>query len=218
MGETDLRQWWMIRIADWLRFRYQGQRVYVSGNLLIYPEEGNNLRHVAPDCFVTLDCDPGFRRTYKVWEEGKPPDVVFEVTSSSTRRQDEFDKPPVSLRGVRRIRLRHAAIKIFPIQQAVFVEHAAHVFHINWPGRFSRGVRGQEDQRLGCVVSKSDMGVGNGLFDESQIHQDPKKPAVGKMLSHGGSSPQLGPTRRLETARIGRGPIDRGDSPRERVP
>jgi Uma2 family endonuclease len=67
--------------------------VYVSGNLLIYPEEGNNLRHVAPDCFVTLDCEPGFRRTYKVWEEGKAPDVVFEVTSHSTRRQDEDDKP-----------------------------------------------------------------------------------------------------------------------------
>ncbi|MBW3597944.1 MAG: Uma2 family endonuclease [Planctomycetes bacterium] len=89
MGETDLHQWWMIRIADLLRWRYQGQRVYVSGNLLIYPEEGNNLRHVAPDCFVVLDCEPGFRRTYKVWKEGKPPDVVSEVTSSSTRRQDE---------------------------------------------------------------------------------------------------------------------------------
>jgi Uma2 family endonuclease len=60
---------------------------------LIYPEEGNNVRHVSPDCFVVLVCEPGFRRTYKLWEEGKPPDVVFEVTSSSTRRQDEDDKP-----------------------------------------------------------------------------------------------------------------------------
>jgi Uma2 family endonuclease len=93
MGETDLHQWWMIHIKDLLRRRYEGQRVYVSSNLLIYPEEGNNLRHVAPDCFVVLDCEPGFRRTYKLWEEGKPPDVVFEVTSNSTRRQDEDDNP-----------------------------------------------------------------------------------------------------------------------------
>ncbi|MBW3598984.1 MAG: Uma2 family endonuclease [Planctomycetes bacterium] len=93
MAETDLHRWWMIRIADLLRRRYHGQRVYVSGNLLIYPEEGNNVRHVSPDCFVVLDCEPGFRRTYKLWEEGKPPDVVFEVTSNSTRRQDEHDKP-----------------------------------------------------------------------------------------------------------------------------
>jgi Uma2 family endonuclease len=93
MGETDLHQWWMIRIKDLLRQRYQGEQVYVSSNLLVYPEEGNNLRHVAPDCFVVLDCDPGFRRTYKLWEEGKAPDVVFEVTSNSTRRQDEDDKP-----------------------------------------------------------------------------------------------------------------------------
>jgi hypothetical protein len=42
---------------------------------------------------VVLDCDPGFRRTYKLWEEGKPPDVVFEVTSTSTKREDEHDKP-----------------------------------------------------------------------------------------------------------------------------
>ncbi|MBW3599791.1 MAG: Uma2 family endonuclease, partial [Planctomycetes bacterium] len=56
MGETDLHRWWMIRIADWLRWRYHGERVYVSGNLLIYPEEGNIYRHVSPDCFVVLDC------------------------------------------------------------------------------------------------------------------------------------------------------------------
>jgi Uma2 family endonuclease len=93
MGETDLHRWWMNRIADWLRWRYHGQRVYVSGNLMIYPEEGNRYRSVSPDCFVVLDCDPGFRRTYKLWEEGKPPDVVFEVTSESTRRDDEHNKP-----------------------------------------------------------------------------------------------------------------------------
>jgi hypothetical protein len=56
-------------------------------------EEGNNARHVSPDCFVVLDCEPGFRRVYKVWDEGKAPDVVLEVTSNSTRRQDEDSKP-----------------------------------------------------------------------------------------------------------------------------
>ncbi len=95
MGETDLHRWWMIRIADWLRWRYRGQRVYVSGNLLIYPVEGLFYRHVSPDCFVVLDCDPGFRRTYKLWEEGKAPDVVLEVTSAETKREDEHDKPRV---------------------------------------------------------------------------------------------------------------------------
>jgi Uma2 family endonuclease len=102
MAEDDWRGWWMIHIKELLRWRYQGERVYVSSNLLIYPEEGNNLRHVAPDCFVVLDCEPGFRRTYKVWEEGKPPDVVFEVTSNSTRRQDEGEKPSLyAAMGVR---------------------------------------------------------------------------------------------------------------------
>lgn len=93
MGETDLHRDWMVRIIDLLRYRYRGQRVYVSGDLLVYYEPGSPSRFVVPDAFVVKDCDPGRRRVYKVWEEGKPPDVVFETTSRSTRREDTVFKP-----------------------------------------------------------------------------------------------------------------------------
>jgi hypothetical protein len=37
---------------------------------------------------VVWDIEPKRRRIYKLWEEGKGPTVVFEVTSKSTRRED----------------------------------------------------------------------------------------------------------------------------------
>jgi hypothetical protein len=48
-----------------------------------------------PDDFVVTDVDPGERRVFKIWEEGKAPDVAFEVTSKSTRRRDTSYKPRV---------------------------------------------------------------------------------------------------------------------------
>jgi Uma2 family endonuclease len=93
MGESDLHRNWMVRIIDLLSTRYRGQRVYVSGDLLVYYEEGNPKKFVVPDAFVVLDSDPGMRRVYKLWEEGRAPDVVFETTSRSTRRRDESVKP-----------------------------------------------------------------------------------------------------------------------------
>lgn len=92
MGETDLHRDWMYRILDILRLRYRGQRVYVASNLLVYYREGDPSHFVVPDDFVVKDCDPGPRRTFKIWEEGKAPQVVFEVTSRSSRQEDEVYK------------------------------------------------------------------------------------------------------------------------------
>jgi Uma2 family endonuclease len=61
--------------------------------LLIYYEEGNPRKFIVPDAFVVLDCEPGDRRVYKIWEEGRVPSVAIETTSRSTRRIDERKKP-----------------------------------------------------------------------------------------------------------------------------
>ncbi len=92
MGETDLHIHWMIRIGDILKRRYRGQRVYVASDLLVYYREGFPSRNVVPDNFVVLDCDPGMRRVFKVWEERRVPNVVFEVTSRSTSQNDLVTK------------------------------------------------------------------------------------------------------------------------------
>jgi Uma2 family endonuclease len=93
MGETDIHRAWMNRLCDLLRRRYAGQRVYVGCNLFLYYVEGSPFDSCVPDVFVVKDCDPRPRRTFKLWEEGRTPDVVFEVTSRSTRREDDTFKP-----------------------------------------------------------------------------------------------------------------------------
>ena len=76
--------------------------VYVSGDLLIYYEEGNPRVSVAPDTFVVFGVEDRLRMNYKVWEEGRGPDFVLEVASPSTWREDVGRKRSVYARlGVR---------------------------------------------------------------------------------------------------------------------
>jgi Uma2 family endonuclease len=92
MGETELHRQWMIYIYEVLKQRYRTEQVYIGSDLLLYYVEGDPGRYVVPDDFVVLDCDPGPRRTYKLWEELRVPNVVFEVTSKSTRHHDTVAK------------------------------------------------------------------------------------------------------------------------------
>ena len=62
--------------------------VYVSCDLLIYYEEENPHRSVAPDVFVVFGAAKRKRDVYKLWEEPKAPDFVLEVASKSTWRED----------------------------------------------------------------------------------------------------------------------------------
>jgi Uma2 family endonuclease len=102
MGETDEHREAMIRHIQVLQDYYRGQEVYVSGDLLVYYEQGNPRRFVVPDAFVVKGISPHRRRTYKTWVEGKAPDVVIETTSRKTRRKDTKDKPDLYARlGVR---------------------------------------------------------------------------------------------------------------------
>ena len=66
---------------------------YVGGNCFMYPEEGKPKVFVSPDIFVAYGVpkEPP-RDTWKVWEEGKVPDFILEVTSKSTRKEDERRK------------------------------------------------------------------------------------------------------------------------------
>ena len=66
--------------------------VYVSGDLLIYYEEGNPRKCVAPDVFVVFGAAKHHRMIYKLWAEPKAPDFVLEVASENTWQQDEGPK------------------------------------------------------------------------------------------------------------------------------
>jgi Uma2 family endonuclease len=79
-------------LIDVLRHWFAGQRVYVSGNLLLFYEEGNRRRHVSPDVFVVRGVDNHQRPNYLIWEEGRAPQFVIELTSSTTHRTDTGSK------------------------------------------------------------------------------------------------------------------------------
>jgi Uma2 family endonuclease len=93
MAETDWHRDLMNALIQTLKVWYAAQkRVYVSGNLLLFYEQGNRRRNVSPDVFVVKGIAGHDRPNYLLWEERKGPDVVIELTSSSTRREDVEDK------------------------------------------------------------------------------------------------------------------------------
>ena len=103
MAENDAQLAAILYGIGALRVYYRDREdVYVSGDLLMYYEEGNPRVSVAPDVFVVLGVEDRVRRHYLVWEEGKAPDFVLEVASKSTWREDLGRKREIYARlGVR---------------------------------------------------------------------------------------------------------------------
>ncbi len=67
--------------------------VFVIGDLLWYPVEGNNKLRQAPDGMVVFDRPKGYRGSYKQWEEDNiPPQVVFEIISPGNRLGNMIQK------------------------------------------------------------------------------------------------------------------------------
>jgi Uma2 family endonuclease len=94
MAETDLHRQDMVDLIETLKDYFAAEpNVYVSGNLLLYYVEGDPHKSVAPDVLVARGV-PKLppRRYYQVWIEGKAPDLVIEITSKKTRRQDQTKK------------------------------------------------------------------------------------------------------------------------------
>lgn len=88
MAETDKHRDLMVDCIQMLQHHFRDDPVYVSGNLLMYYEQGNPKKSVAPDVFVVFDVSKKPRRTYLTWEEGNTPDFVLELASPSTFRED----------------------------------------------------------------------------------------------------------------------------------
>lgn len=96
MAETEAHRDEMIDLVQALQYHYRDQDdVYVGGNLFLYYEEGNLQAVVAPDVFVVhgvpkLVVRGGVeekRRTFQLWQEGRAPSMVIEVTSEHTGRE-----------------------------------------------------------------------------------------------------------------------------------
>lgn len=95
IAESDATRYYLFYCVETLRLYFRGrQNIYVSGNLFIYYEEGNNNVSISPDVFVIFGVSNRDRRSYKTWEEGgKLPSFILEITSRTTKRRDEVEKP-----------------------------------------------------------------------------------------------------------------------------
>ena len=93
----------VVELRNSLREHFHGvPNVVVEGDMFLYYAKGEADerlvrgkrvgKYVAPDLIVVLDHDLGDRQTYKVWEEGKPPEFALEVISPSSEVRNRVDK------------------------------------------------------------------------------------------------------------------------------
>jgi Uma2 family endonuclease len=94
MAETDRHRDLMLGLLHALQEYFRGNpRVYVSGNIFVYYLDENGERQsVSPDIWVVFGVEKKERRIYKIDDEGKGPDVVIELTSTSTKVEDLVTK------------------------------------------------------------------------------------------------------------------------------
>jgi Uma2 family endonuclease len=89
IGETPVHRDLLWVLIDLLRRRFAGDpMVYVSGNMLVYYVPGDKRRHVSPDVWAARGVPDKDRDYFLVWEEPRGPEIVIELTSASTRRED----------------------------------------------------------------------------------------------------------------------------------
>lgn len=87
MADNTLQFDW-IAILKWNIEAYFRSRpdVFVAGDHLIYPVEGDPETRQAPDVYVAFGAEKKYRGSYRVWEEkGIFPQVIFEVWSPNNR-------------------------------------------------------------------------------------------------------------------------------------
>ncbi len=117
MAETDRHRKLMTDVIFMLEdyFKHVND-VYVSGNLMMYYEEGNPYKSVAPDVFVVFGVSKKERRTYRTWEEGRSPDFVLELASKSTYNNDITEKKELyaSVLGVREYYIYDPGGEVYP--------------------------------------------------------------------------------------------------------
>jgi Uma2 family endonuclease len=87
MADNTLQFQWIVMIKDVLETMFWDDiDVFVAGDLLWYPVEGDNKTRQAPDILIAFGRPKGRRGSYMQWVEGGiAPQVVFEILSPGNR-------------------------------------------------------------------------------------------------------------------------------------
>jgi Uma2 family endonuclease len=94
MADNTKQFRWIVTIKENLEILFvNNPDVFVAGDLLWYPVQGNNKIRQAPDAMVIFGRPKGDRGSYRQWEEDNiAPQVVFEIISPGNRRGKMMDK------------------------------------------------------------------------------------------------------------------------------
>lgn len=94
MAETDVHREQMIALLDALTEYFRDDpRVYVTGNIFLhYLDDAGERQSISPDIMVVRGIEKKLRRYYKLEAEGKAPDLVVELMSTSTKVEDLGNK------------------------------------------------------------------------------------------------------------------------------
>jgi Uma2 family endonuclease len=94
MADNTLQFRWIVTIQGGLdALLAKDPNVFVAGDLLWYPVEGDPTIRQAPDVMVAFGRPNGYRGSYRQWEEGGvAPQVVFEVLSPGNRPKEMVRK------------------------------------------------------------------------------------------------------------------------------
>lgn len=94
MADNTKQFRWIVVIKENLEILFANvDDVFVAGDLLWYPVQGNNKIRQAPDAMVVFGRPKGDRGSYRQWEEDNiPPHVVFEILSPGNRAAEMTKK------------------------------------------------------------------------------------------------------------------------------
>ena len=90
MADNTKQFRWIVVIQQNLEWLFADDpQVFVAGDLLWYPVEGDNKKRPAPDVMVVLGRPKGDRGSYRQWEEENiAPQVVFEILSPGNTKAE----------------------------------------------------------------------------------------------------------------------------------
>jgi len=94
MSDNTLQFYWIVIIKENLELLFSNNpKVFVAGDLLWYPIQGNKKIRRAPDIMIVLGRPKGYRGSYKQWEEEHiAATVVFEIISPGNTVQEMGSK------------------------------------------------------------------------------------------------------------------------------
>lgn len=88
VAETQIHINTIFNLYEALRNHFSGETdTAVIADMMFYYEKNNPRKFIAPDVMVIRGVGKHPRRVFKLWEE-RPPDVVFEISSRGTWKED----------------------------------------------------------------------------------------------------------------------------------